>query len=362
MTSEDLLLQEEELTKIESKAIDSYIEDIYSKKVPEPEYPSKNDLSFWKIAGIEATLFTISGIAIVIYSAIRTGGLFYIMETLLLREFNLPDALISTFSLSSMITSLGAFELYVLADGFSKGKENKNLKRSNIGLFSSLGVIVLAGVFTGLGLVPNLNETFKMIFYTTIAIITAIAGGLVALYSGENIGFTVLRVEKTRDRLIKSHTDNYLKWKENAIKSYQASRYAIGSKKSNDFIENLNKTRLLKNIPESPSSDITEEAVPMPKNNLEIFENVAENDDPLAMDGYDNSDDSFLIYESITKFVKQNGRLPRNSELDEISYEKQKTVLSLSKFIVNHKTYLVKAGIINQETLQRAEKYLEKNK
>lgn len=341
MIDEEILEDEKELTKIESKAIDSYIENIYTKKVPEPVPPTKEDLSFWKIAGIEATLFTIAGIAIAIYSSIRTGGLFYIMETLLLKEFNMPDSITSVFSIGAMITSLGAFELFVLADGFSKGKENKTLKRSNIGLYSSLGVIVLAGIFTGFGLIPNLAESFKMIFYIVIAVFTAVAGGLVALYSGENIGFTFLRVERTRDKLIKNHSDNYQKWKEGAIKSYQTSRYAIGSKKSAEFMETMSKLSA-----EYKTAD----------NQIEVPENMVD------FSRYTLSDDAFTIYKNIVEFVKINNRLPTKKELVFLGKDEKTTFVALGKFIINYEKTLLKNKKVKPELIDRAKKYLEDNK
>lgn len=216
-----------------------YIEDIYSKKVPEPVAPTKKQLSFWSIAGIEATLFTVAGFGIAIYSAIRTGGLFYIMETLLLRKFQLPQIVSDVFSLSAMITSLGAFELFVLADGFSKGREQIGLKRSNVGLFASLGVIVIAGMFTGLGLIPNLDPIIEITFYTAIAIGTAFAGGLVALYSGQNIGFTFAKVESERARLISEHQGLYKTWRDGAIEAYKSNRGALEENEYKLFLEDM---------------------------------------------------------------------------------------------------------------------------
>lgn len=232
-------IKSSEYLELEAEAIKKYVSEIYLKKVQEPQKPSQKDMSFWKIAGIEATLFTIAGLGIAVYSAIRTGGLFFIMETLLLQKFNMPEIIQSGFSWTAMVTSLLAFELYVLADGFSKGKKNKSLKRSNVGLFSSLGTIVLAGIFTGLGLIANLNPTVELIFYITIAIVTAIAGGLVALYSGENIGYTVSLVQVTREKLNTDYKNDYKKWREDGVRAYNSSHYALGSKKNVEFIRNI---------------------------------------------------------------------------------------------------------------------------
>jgi hypothetical protein len=366
MINEEIIIQEQELTKIEARAIDSYIEDIYSKKVPEPTSPNKNDLSFWRIAGIEATLFTIAGIAIAIYSAIRTGGLFYIMESLLLREFGLPEALINTFSLSAMITSLGAFELYVLADGFSKGRENKNLKRSEIGLYASLGVIVLAGIFTGLGLVPQLSDTFKVIFYSIIAVTTAISGGLVALYSGQNIGYTVLRVEKAREKMLKMHSENYQKWKEGAVKSYQTSRYALGSKKSNNFIESLNNIKKQKT--KAFETEVTEEPTPPLKAVIVEKQVPAKKIEPkktqtapvaIPVKGeYTKHTSPMSVFDNIHLFVKANNRLPRNTELDLLSADKDMAMAELAKYMVTYEDKILEYKMTTAESIEKAREYL----
>jgi hypothetical protein len=137
-----------EYVEVEANAIEAYIKNIYAKKVNEPLYPSGEELSFWRIAGIEAIMFTIAGFGIAIFSSVRTGGLFYILETLLLTKYNLGSGITTGLSLTSMITSLLAFELYVLADGFTEGRENHSVVRSKIGVMASLGVIVVAGVFT----------------------------------------------------------------------------------------------------------------------------------------------------------------------------------------------------------------------
>lgn len=291
-----------EYLKLEADAIKQYVSEIYSKRFPEPQKPTKKELSFWRIAGIEATLYTLAGIGITFYSAVRTGGLFFIMETLLLQKFGLPPAIQSAFSLTAMISSLMAFELFVLVDGFSKGKNNPGLKTSKVGLFSSLGTIILAGVFTGLGLVPSFGQLFEMIFYTVIAVLTAVAGGLVALSSGENIGHTFFRVEEERKQIIKEYKEKHSKWNEDAVESYYSSHYALGSQKSIDFMNILGED-------EQEKSKVVEK---------EYID---------------------LLMSSLDNFYNKHGRVPDVSELKELGVTEEFAKTAIERYsLINNKS------------------------
>jgi len=73
----------EEILRTDADNIQRYIDEFYSIKVPPPNSPTKKDLSFWNIVGLEATLYTIAALGGVVVSSVRTGGLFYILEQLL---------------------------------------------------------------------------------------------------------------------------------------------------------------------------------------------------------------------------------------------------------------------------------------
>jgi hypothetical protein len=299
-------------------------------------------LSFWTIAGLEAIFFTLAGLGVAIYSAIRTGGLFYLMEVLLLKEYNLPDSIVSLFSLSAMVTSLLAFELYVLAHGFSKGRENKDINRSGIGLYLSLGVIVLAGVFTGFALIPELNSTFKLVFYTIIAVATGVAGGLIALYAGENIGFTFFKVETVRKNLTDKHMENYQKWREAAVKAYSSSHYALGSKKSTSFARNV------AGVPLEPP---TETPAHLKSGKAKLKETEWTDAD---------SEEFVLAYNKIVAFVKENARLLRVTELDNLGTDKSETYLAFSRFILHNEQYLINNNFATAENIKKVKKYIQK--
>lgn len=339
--------QIEEYAELESNAIDNYIEKIYSKKVPEPVPPSEEDNSFFKIAGIEAILFTISGIGIVIYSSIRTGGLFFIMEKLLLEEFKLGDALTQVFSSTSMITSLLAFELFVLADGFSKGKSNEELKRSNFGLYSALGVIVLAGIFSAMGFFPSINENIKLIFYLIIAVGSAVASGIIALASGENIGFTFTKVENTRKKLKENHKLEYQSWREAGIKAYNSSHYAIGSKKSSEFFSTLSTLE--------KDSNVKEPVIEANKTNDKKQSDVEKN-------RFSNLSKTEQAYELIEKFVKEKNRIPSTKEISELGYSIGTVSIVRNRYILNNSEWLLKNKIITNELYAKAKQSVENKK
>lgn len=334
-------MTEEEYSKIESKAIESYIQDIYSHKVPEPLPPSKKQLSFWEIAGIESILFTLSGLGVIIFSSVRTGGLFFILESLLLKEYNLGAVITNTFSVISMAASLFAFELFVAADGFSKGKENTSIKRSRIGVMSSLGVIILAGIFSGMGLLTNIDPTIKTTFYIIIAFATAIAGGLVAYYSGENIGFTFSTVAKTRQKLVESHQTAYQTWRESAVRAYTSSHYNISSEKGSKFAQTMEKYKI-----GTEKSTENEQSTNAVQNGYNVHKNATKLEQS---------------YIAVGEFVKKHKRLPTTDELVSAGISRGYASQSMNKFIVDYAEFLLTKGIANQERINKAVLFMEKN-
>lgn len=301
---EDFMQESVGYSKIEAQAIDEYISNIYSRKVPEPVAPTRNDLSFWKISGIEAVLFTLASIGVIGFSSIRTGGFFFIIEQLILKEFNMTSFITDTFAFASMVFSLMAFELYVAADGFAKGKDNKGIKRSTIGVWASIIVIVLAGMFTGMGLVDSLSETVRAYFYVSVALITAVAGGVVAFFSGENVGFTFSKVERSREELKTNHQLKYQKWRESAVKAYLSSHY------------NIHKTGagISGQVINVQSDSGSEQDVPKKRSKME------------------------MAYDFIEQQYKKNGKIPTAREVEKGSGVSVGTAFSaVSKFTADNK-------------------------
>lgn len=333
----------------DAQAQESYIQNIYSKKVPPPEKPTKEELSFWNIAGIEAVLFTVAAIGVVIFSSIRTGGLFFILEQLLLKEFGLSQIITDGFSLMSMIFSLLAFEGYVTADGFFKGKNNGSVKTSKIGVFSSLAVIVIAGIFTGIGLV-ELPESIKTGFYITIAIVTAIAGGIVAYFSGENIGFTFSKVQRDRIAIQERHREAYDRWLNDAVSSYQKSHYNIRHKSAEKIYGN--KPQFFKN--NSKNENLVDEE-------YENFKKQKEQDEKNLkfQNWYNSLSKREKVYYHVEDFFNKNGKLPTVQEISNLGFSIGYASEGINKFIVQNEELLLSNNIIGFEKVTKAKESLK---
>ena len=218
--------QYKETLREDAEAIQTYIEELYSVRVPPPLKPTSSDLSFWKLAGIEATLFSISALGAAILSSVRTGGLFYILEEKLLTKFQLSGMVANSLSLIALITSLLAFEGFLIAHGFSKGKENNAVKISRIGLMAAFAVIMFAGVFSGFGII-TLPGNWEQIFDIGLALVTAVSAGLVTYYGGENIGYSVNKVSNDRQCIMDKYQESYNAWIRKAVDSYKSSHYSL---------------------------------------------------------------------------------------------------------------------------------------
>lgn len=326
-----------EFSKKEAKAIDDYIKDIYSKKVKEPE---RGDLSFWKIAGIEASIFLLVALGVIVFSSIRTGGLFFILESLLLQKFNINETIKNGFSFVDMVASLMAFELFVAGVGFARGKANTDVKISRLGEYASLTVIVLAGVFSGIGLI-KIDSNIETWFYIVIALSTALAGGIVAIASGENIGYTFSKVSSERKRIIDEHREEHQRWLDGAIKAYNTSHYNLASKRSAEFFNSI-KARAESSQNER-SLNNSEQTV---QNELNVHKSISKLE---------------IVYQSIEQFVQKYNRMPTTDELVNAGASRAYASLAMNQFTVNNADKLIKGGVVNQERVNKAVAYMQKN-
>lgn len=204
----------------------AYIDKVYSRRVPPPK---KGDTSFWGIVGIDASLFTLTAIAGAVLSSIRTGGLFYILEQELLKEYQVASGMSGLLSTASLVTSLVAFEGFLLGVGFTTGRRNNKVKISKFGVILAFVVVLSAGVFSGLGIV-DVTEQVKNIINIVLAIVTAVGATFITYFGGENIGYSFAIFENRKKEIETEFQEEYNNWNEGAIKSYQSSRYNIRSK------------------------------------------------------------------------------------------------------------------------------------
>ena len=175
----------DEATKNDAMAIESFLENVYAKSVPPPLKPNKKELSFWAIAGLESTIFVMSAIGAAVLSAIRTSGLFFILESLLMIKFNLDVNFGYGLGILAMVSSLLAFEGYLLGYGLVKGRRSGRLEVSNVGMWISMITVIAAGIFSSLSIV-TLSETANLIVNGLMAVITGAAAAIVAFYASEN--------------------------------------------------------------------------------------------------------------------------------------------------------------------------------
>jgi len=220
-----------EVLENDGQAIEAYLENVFSKSVPPPEPPSREDLSFWNIAGLESSLFTLSAIGAAILSAIRTGGLFYILEVLLIASFNIDNRIGSFFGWTSMITALLAFEGFLLAYGLTEGRKSGKQEVSKHGLWISMITVVAVGIFSSFSIVSVTSEvqTGMNIF---LALITGGASAFVAFFSTKNLGYILNHVRAEKNRIEAEHRNAFIEWRQEGVDAYLSSKYNIRLKRS----------------------------------------------------------------------------------------------------------------------------------
>lgn len=334
MTGQEMtnLTDYKEMLETERAAVENYIEKYYSLKVPPPTPPTKQELSFWRLAGIEATLFTIASLGGAAFSAIRTGGFFYILENLLLTKFNISSLIVNGLSFISMILALLTFEGYLLADGFKKGKKLENVEVSKVGLWSAFGVIILAGVFAGTGLVEFPNN-IEIAFNVIIAFLTAVASGVIVFAGGKNVGHTVTLVETERQRINRKHMEKWEDWNLSAVSSYNTAKY--GNKARQHRVQST------------------------VQNEQQMNDNVQ----PTVQNRDEHPTQLELSYEFVKEFVQNivqssspsEWRIPTISEIENGAEVSRGTAYNaLNKFIAQNSDKLLEMGIVDQDKVDKA--------
>ena len=220
----------ESILESHGEALESYLKNIYSKEVSPPQKPDKTELSFWRIAGLQSSLFALSAFSGMILSAIRTGGVFFLIEDSLVKEFNM-GTLGTWLSFISMIAALGTFELFVLAYGLVKGMKSGKLEVSGLGVGIAMTTIIFASIFSSFSIV-DVGITVSLWFDIIMALVSALGSSLVVFFSSENLGFVVNSVSSVRNEKMKIHGDAYSTWRGNGVMSYYNSIYNIQKAKS----------------------------------------------------------------------------------------------------------------------------------
>ena len=289
---------EEELIK-DAQALEAYIERVYKIRVPPPPTPKKEELSYWRIAGLESSLFTLSALGAAVGSAVRTGGIFFIIEILLVNKFGLGSLLGNIFGLISMIAALLAFEGFVIAFGLETGKKSGKETVSKIGLIISFLVIFIAGVFSSFSIIA-LDEFWNTTFDVILAFITGGAFAAVAFFSSENLGFIRNHVSGKRNRILSDHQKDYEAWHQNATNSYLSSAYNIRKTSSGKIYGDISDSQNSNNKPKEDlqkgSSDWRKVRPTLSKEDLESLVSLS----PTAMQ--ELADKKGITYKTVSNW------------------------------------------------------------
>jgi len=375
--------------------IDSY-NSYYSKfKVPKPTPPTKEELSFWNLAGLESSIFVLSGLGAATLSAIRTGGLFFLMEVLLVKKYDLPELFGTSAGIAALITSLLAFEGTLIGIGLVRGRESGKIKVSTTSLVVSLLTVGLASIFSSFTIV-TLSENWQLAMNITLALVTGIASSITAFLSFENVGFIRNDVENKRKELIATHSKNYKIWEEGMMASYNLTRKTISSRAMTDYVQVETPSVPSPQIDQKKKSkselayDFVQEyylqnnSIPTNQkvadasgvsigsaykaigdfviSNKEelIFKNLVTQDDVnklLSKRGVENNQDTYNVsYQKITDFIRSNESFPKSDEIARLVIPLD----DVARFVLENKDGLLTNNIVDEKIVQDAQNHLNK--
>lgn len=330
MTNETNIEQYARYIEEEAFKTEEYLKLIYAKKVPEPIPPTEQELSFWNIAGLESSLFVMSGIGSAILSAIRTGGLFWILEVLLFSKFDIPSLswLGGIFGFLSMASALMAFEGFLLAYGLTKGKESGKMEVSKTGLIISITTVVAAGIFSSFSIV-TISESWQAVMNIILALITGAASALVAYFSSENFGFILNHINAKRTEIRKKHQDEYSSWREQGVKSYTSAK--------NGIMKNINSMQSQVSPTSNPNIPLSE--APQSQAKKSKIEQA---------------------YDYVSNYYNNKRTLPTNKNIsDSLNIAIGSAFKGLGKFIVENRTELLAKQVVTEEQVRQAMKSLD---
>ena len=240
--------------KEEAEQLKDYIESYYAIKVPPPLKYNEEDLSFWKIAGLETISFFIPSVAFAIFSAVRTSGFFFIQEQTLLSKYNLPEGFIWVLSLIVMIMGILGFEGILLARGIKEGRVQQENKESKASTYLSASVIIGIGIYIGLSMLP-IPDSAMIYIDVVMALLTGIGGGVITFYGGNDIGYALKKYDLEKLKIQKEYQDNYDKWYEKAVQSYISTKKqvskAVGVSNSSKQTDGLSPSQSNKKLSKS---------------------------------------------------------------------------------------------------------------
>jgi hypothetical protein len=222
----------------ESKAMLVYIRDSYSEKVKPPKPPEDKDLTFFALAGFETISFSVPAFAMALFSAVRTGQFFYVLELLMLSQYNLITGyLANSLAFAVMVLSLFGFEGYILARGIKNGRKKVVLAGDNVevesnGLATALSFLVILSIaiFSGTELIDDLSSVFIRNMNIYMVFITGLASTVLVFFGGDDIGIASESYTVKKRRLLSKHSKDYQEWWEGAVRSWVGVKASYSKK------------------------------------------------------------------------------------------------------------------------------------
>jgi hypothetical protein len=311
--------------------IEDYLEKVYAPKVPRPKPVEKSAMSFWALVGLKATFYSLAALGAAVFSSIRTGGYFYVVEYVMLGKYLGKDnPLVQVLAFAAFVAALLAFEGYAVADGFAEGEKNEDVTVSNTGRYVAIGVIIVVGTFSGLEMV-KMDIVVSMWMNIIVAVLTSVGAGLISLFGGKNIGFAFADFAKKKKELIKEQDKAYREWRDGGIRSFNSiyGRYKKGSKNE----QNLNESGASSQSGSQNEQDVQDGFNPQEK--MKKLE---------------------LVYNFVAAFVKKFNKMPTTDVIvEQTKCSRGYASKAANKFIVDHAEKLLNAGIINQRREEMAQ-------
>lgn len=342
----------------EAEKIQKYVDIYYSAKVPPPQPLNKEDLSFWRLAGFEAVSFSIPAMAMVIFSAIRTGGFFFILEQKLLNSFGIDSVIVWILSITIMLAALFGFEGYALARGMKQGREEMEIKENKAGTIFTFIIIVTVGIFSGLELVKDIPESIQTLIDVSMAIITGLGAGIITFFGGRDIGIALKKFNLEKIKLRKEYQALYDEWRESAIASYISTKSKLSKSSSNNQQQTLNQPQQRINVPKEKDwrkasvSFSVDDYLRLANMNRSQMEDLATeySFDVKTSENWKKNAQRWLMVD----FIEQSKQFPNVEAIQSFGMNSK----DAARFVMQNKDRLLNSGIITQDFVDMAEQTL----
>jgi len=204
----------------DAQRAEKYIKNVYAAKVPAPKVPN---VGFASLVGWKTFFFAMAALGALVFSAIRTGGYFFVVEQILLSNYNIEGLAKTVLSTAAFVSALFAFEGYAVAEGFSKGSEMKDTGEGNSwGFWASFLTIAVVGIFSGMEIV-ELEIGIKNVLNIATALFSSVSAALIAFFGGKNLGFAYSEFQRRKTSELEQHQERYDAWHQKAYASYTST-------------------------------------------------------------------------------------------------------------------------------------------